>query len=81
MRNLAFSVELRMTRKCWSQLKAIGAAYLSIPLTEAESGKGRRLTGPPHTTRHAGPHRAIHQQGAHDFPQSGTSHSACLEIS
>jgi hypothetical protein len=33
----------------------------------AQSGKDRLLTGPPHTTRHAGPHRAVHQQGAHDF--------------
>ena len=28
-------------------------------------GKGRLLTGPPHTTRHAGPHRAVHVQEAH----------------
>jgi hypothetical protein len=35
-----------------------------------QSGKGRLLTGPPHTTQHAGPHRAVHQQGAHDFPQA-----------
>jgi hypothetical protein len=27
----------------------------------AQSGKGRLLTGPPHTTRHAGPHRAVHE--------------------
>ena len=32
-----------------------------------QSGKDRLLTGPPHTTRHAGPHRAVHQQGAHNF--------------
>jgi hypothetical protein len=31
----------------------------------AQSGKGRLLTGPPHTTRHAGPHRAVHVQEAH----------------
>ena len=37
---------------------------------DAQSGKGRLLTGPPHTTRHAGPHRAVHQQGAHDFPHA-----------
>ena len=34
---------------------------------DAQSGKSRHLTGPPHTTRHAGPHRAVHEQGAHDF--------------
>jgi len=34
---------------------------------DAQSGKDRLLTGPPHTTRHAGPHRAVHEQGAHDF--------------
>ena len=31
----------------------------------AQSGKGRLLTGPPRTTRHAGPHRAVHEQEAH----------------
>lgn len=33
----------------------------------AQSGKDRLLSGPPHTTRHADPHRAVHEQGAHDF--------------
>ena len=31
-------------------------------LNAAQSGKDRLLTGPPHTTRHAGPHRAVHEQ-------------------
>ena len=33
----------------------------------AESGEDRLLTGPSHTTRHAGPHRAVHEQSAHEF--------------
>ncbi|MBK7235672.1 MAG: hypothetical protein IPI02_08620 [Sterolibacteriaceae bacterium] len=32
----------------------------------AESGKDRRLTGPPHTTHRAGPQWAVHEQDAHD---------------
>jgi len=43
--------------------------YLGQTL-DAQSGKGRLLTGPPHTTRHAGPHRAVHHQGAHDIPHT-----------
>jgi hypothetical protein len=35
-------------------------------MEEIVKAKGRHLTGPPHTTRHAGPHRAVHEQGAHD---------------
>ncbi len=36
----------------------------------AQSGKGRLLTGPPHTTGHAGPHQAVHQSGAQGSPQT-----------
>ena len=39
------------------QLKADG---------DAESGSRGRLTPGPHTTLHAGPHRAVHDDGAHD---------------
>ena len=30
-----------------------------------QSGKDGYLARPPHTTRHAGPHRAVHEKGAH----------------
>ena len=38
-------------------------SYVDRRNSAAQSGKGRLLTGPPHTTRHAGPHRAVHQRG------------------
>jgi hypothetical protein len=37
---------------------------MRMPATP-QSGKGRLLAGPPHTTRHAGPHRAVQEQGVH----------------
>ncbi len=52
------------------QQEAIDTFIKAVTSTAAQSGKGRLLTGPPHTTRHAGPHRAVHQQGAHDFPHA-----------
>lgn len=33
---------------------------------DAESGKGRLLTGPPHTTHHAGPQWAVQRGDARD---------------
>jgi len=37
---------------------------------DAQSGRGGLLTRPSHTTRHAGPHRAVHESGAHVDPQA-----------
>lgn len=44
-------------------------AYLRIPDPSGmnQSSKDGLLIHPPHITRHAGPHHAVHEQGAHDF--------------
>ncbi len=47
--------------------------HWGVRAVDAQSGKDRLLTGPPHTTRHAGPHRAVHEQGAHDFSSVAVS--------